>query len=352
MIPVMRPRLPQLGDVTPYIKLIDSSGIYSNFGPLSMNLESRYAKYFGVGADRVVACGNATLGIHGALSISPLANWLIPDYTFVATASAALSAGKNVSIGEVDLDDWQLSVQANAISDSTGLIPVMPFGAPINLKKYQAFEHVVIDAAASLGAVSRNLGDLPSGWAVVFSLHATKVLGAGEGGIVVFGSGEQARKFRSWMNFGFSGSRIASTVGANAKLSEISAAYALASLDQFENESKEWVEMRKVVKSCLENSRFDTIANHYTGFHPYWIIQCQGQKEKDQIGISLKNQEIDSRDWWTVPISKMPAFSEISRAVPTPNSEQLAINHLGLPFFRDLGVQNLIKIADILLSFE
>ena len=81
----------------------------------------------------------------------------------------------------------------------------------------------IIDGAASLGSIE-TLKNLPETSNLVFSLHATKYLGSGEGGLVVTGTKEIADELRSWSNFGFQGSRQSMTQGTNAKMSEIQAA--------------------------------------------------------------------------------------------------------------------------------
>ena len=47
-LPVMRPKLPAAGSVLPYLSGIDGARVYSNFGPLAMQLENRLAAHFGV----------------------------------------------------------------------------------------------------------------------------------------------------------------------------------------------------------------------------------------------------------------------------------------------------------------
>src|SRR5262249_21568922 len=78
------------------------------------------------------------------------------------------------------------------------VIPVAPFGRPFNQFSWQAFSAatgipVVIDAAASfdtaLCAPRDHLGAIPT----VFSFHATKSCGSGEGGAVICTNVESVR---------------------------------------------------------------------------------------------------------------------------------------------------------------
>ena len=203
-VPVMQPLLPSAREVGPFLERMDANRHYSNRGQLVRELESSWAAKLGLDPALVVACANATLGLTGAIALSEPTEWLVPDFTFAATAHAVLQAGKRLVLADVDSETWRL-VSPGAISTSeAGLVPVIPFGQPFLLTEFDQGASVVIDAAASLGS-EPNLRNLPPSWAVVFSLHATKVAPAGEGGLVAFGSAELADKFRSWINFGFSG---------------------------------------------------------------------------------------------------------------------------------------------------
>ena len=115
--------------------------------------------------------------------------------------------------------------------------------------------HVVMpvyDEGPTLAEIVRRVLDaaLPAGWSVVVSLHATKVLGAGEGGIVVFGDVESADRFRAFTNLGFERTRTSERHGVNGKLPEATAAYALAALDGWELEEQQWRAARALARAA------------------------------------------------------------------------------------------------------
>src|ERR1700730_4022064 len=95
-IPVMRPKLPVTESIAPYLRQIDASRIYSNFGPLARALERRLAEFFGLPLGSAVSIANPTLGIPLPLSAQhpkPGSLCAIPAWTFAATAHAATLAG-------------------------------------------------------------------------------------------------------------------------------------------------------------------------------------------------------------------------------------------------------------------
>ncbi|MET0183006.1 MAG: DegT/DnrJ/EryC1/StrS family aminotransferase, partial [Caulobacterales bacterium] len=93
-IPVCRPWAPPAHAIAPYLERIDAARWYSNFGPLVLELEDRLAARFQSGT-RIVTVTNGTLAL--ALTLRARAPrgglCLIPSWTFVATAHAALLAG-------------------------------------------------------------------------------------------------------------------------------------------------------------------------------------------------------------------------------------------------------------------
>jgi dTDP-4-amino-4,6-dideoxygalactose transaminase len=351
MIPVMRPSLPTAIDLLPFIEEIDSSHIYSNYGPIAERLVAAYADYLGVSANRIVPMANATLALQGCLSTFQETNWLIPDYTFAATAHAAVNASKKIFFTDVDLGDFQLSIPQNIDKTQFGAIPVMPFGSKIDFARWKGIDSLIIDAAASLGAPKPDFRTMPVNSFVVYSLHATKVLGAGEGALVVCGNDDASNALRAWSNFGFSGSRVSEIPGTNAKMSEIACAIALASINDIDREKLEWRAALDDVVSANYPNRFRTIVETYEGFHPYWIIQTLDIVERNQLSDFLLKNGIESRSWWASRLSDMPAFSGIEKIGENLNSKLLSECHLGLPIWRGIGRSNLGMISESLNQF-
>ena len=92
---------------------------------------------------------------------------------------------------------------------------------------------LIIDAAASLGGRDEDGGWVGgSGDAEVFSMHATKVFGVGEGG-AVFVRKPLAGLVRRTINFGLADG-VPETLGFNGKLSEVHAAIGLAVLERMD----------------------------------------------------------------------------------------------------------------------
>src|ERR1051325_7184863 len=247
-IPVMWPKLPSTERLAPYLRSIDASRVYSNYGPLTLSLEDRLAAHYGLGQSTVSTVANATVGLAIALAIQhppPGTLCLMPAWTFVASAHAAVMAGLVPYFVDVDAATWALDVEtvseeiARAPAQVGAVMPVAPFGAPIDLPAWESFRlrtglAVAIDAAAAFDSLQ------PTAIPTVVSLHATKVLATGEGGFVVSTETAIQCEVRMRANFGFAGSRQAQAPAFNAKLSEYHAAVGHAGLDEWAQTRTEW----------------------------------------------------------------------------------------------------------------
>ena len=348
-IPVMRPRLPSFELLQERLSSVEKSGIYSNHGPQVLELEERFAKFFGVESEQVVLVSSATMGIAAAVALSaPSTAWHVPAWTFTATISGILAGGGSPKFCDVDLDSgWILTDYLEETKLS--VVAVAPFGAPIPPEVLQRPAPTVIDAAASIGNCEGELGLLSAEVSVVFSLHATKVLGIGEGGIVVCGSADNAKEIRSWTNFGFDGSRNSRRVGLNANMSEFTAVVGHAALDQWPVERREWLDARErareissVVGLSIQDFEGDFIS-------PYWMVLFPSEESRQRVEDALSAEGIGTRRWWERGCHLMPAYQQIP-ATSLARTSKIAGATLGLPFYRGLSERDAGEIRKVLGS--
>ena len=52
-----------------------------------------------------------------------------------------------------------------------GIIPVMPFGSPVDIEDYALWDYVVVDAAASLGSTLMNVDKLKADQFIVYAIY-------------------------------------------------------------------------------------------------------------------------------------------------------------------------------------
>jgi dTDP-4-amino-4,6-dideoxygalactose transaminase len=338
-VPVMRPILPPVAMLAPRMRRMTASGWYSNFGPQEQELRDRFADFLDVDVAQVATASSATIALQGALAASPARTWAVPAYTFPATAFAVINAGASLRLCDVTVGDPWLDVE-RLPGDVDGLLPVAPFGADVDLGRWDPAREVVIDAAASLGAEIPALRSLPRTWAIAFSLHATKCLPAGEGGLVVFGDADRAERFRRWTNFGLAQSRDAQHAGTNGKLAELLAICAHASLDAWEHTRSEWQAARERCADLSARFELDSLITSERGVTPYWIVQFPDPDVRSAVEEVLEATGVASRQWWGGGCHRMPAF--VGRAAELhpdgfPVTDHIAARQLGLPTYRQMS---------------
>jgi dTDP-4-amino-4,6-dideoxygalactose transaminase len=276
----------------------------------------------------------------------------MPAWTFVASAHAVVAAGLIPFFVDVDPHTWSLdpSLIAGQISCAPGpvgaVMPVAPFGMRIDVAAWDTFASqtgipVVVDAAAGFDTVPP--GAAPS----VVSLHATKVLGTGEGGFVLSTDLSLVKRIRSASNFGFNSNRQAMMPATNAKMSEYHAAVGHAALDEWSEARAEWMAVAAAYRKAFEKSNHIRLQN---GFGTNWVSSTCVFDAADgataRIERSLHAAGIETRRWWGHGAHVHPATARYPR-MSLPVTEALAKTTIAVPHYRDLGADQVARIATI-----
>jgi dTDP-4-amino-4,6-dideoxygalactose transaminase len=355
-LPVAKPRLPLADEILPYLRRIDQSRWYSNGGPLVLEFEARLASHTGGGAVATVA--NATVGLTLALltcDLPPGSLCMVPSWTFAATGHAIEHAGLIPWIVDVDRESWALEPEAarellrEAPGPVSAVIPVSPFGRPIDFAGWNSFRDetgvaVVIDAAAMFDTI--RAGAVPA----VVSLHATKVLGVGEGGFVVGNDAGFIQELQKRANFGFWGSREATAPSFNGKMSEYSAAVGLAALDAWPATRADFARVAAAYRDALAGQSKVMLQE---GFGESWVsstvIVAAEEAGAEAIGRALSAQRIGTRRWWGGGLHRHGAFAKFPSG-RLDQTEELADSVIGLPCWRDLPNEKIDAICGCVLG--
>lgn len=351
-LPVARPRLPTADDILPYLRRIDDARWYSNFGPLLTELELRLASRFTDGAVAATVV-NATQALTLALQAMDLpAGSLVatPSWTFVATAHAIAQAGLVPWFLDVDHDSQMLDpaqvrdVLARAPGPVSAVLPVAAHGAMPDVEAWLAFRDetglaVLLDAAAAFDAARD--ARLPT----VVSLHATKVLGIGEGGFLVTDDAALAFRVRRMTTYGFNGTREAQIAGTNAKLSEYTAAVGLAALDK-------WPADRLRFFLAAQHTRIGLAMTPSVVLQPGWgsdwvtsvcVVRLPNGAAQAATE-TLVAHGVETRRWWGRGCHQDAAFAAYPRT-ELPVTERLAQSVIGLPFAIDLAREDVDRVV-------
>ncbi len=353
LLPVLKPQLPLAASILPYLDEIDARRWYSNAGPLVTRLEEQLSRRLGFDGPSVVTAANATVAITVALlarRVPAGSLCIVPSWTFVATPHAVRAAGLTPCFHDVDRRTWALNPDAvmetlkSAHRPVAALVVVAPFGAPLDIEAWQHFEDrtgvcVVVDAAAGFDTAR------PSRIPLVVSLHATKILGAGEGGFVCSTDTRFLERFRAGCNFGFQGERIAMLPALNAKMSEYPAAIGLASLAQWRETRQQHARITAWYREILPH--LDRVSLQ-PGYGNGWVSATTNvilpAKSSARIAAHLRSVGIETKTWWGEGCHRQPAFIDCPRS-GLPVTEELGARVLGLPHFPDMQKQDVERVA-------
>jgi dTDP-4-amino-4,6-dideoxygalactose transaminase len=213
----------------------------SNNGPFVQEFEQRISDKLGV--KHCIAMCNGTVALEIAIrALGLTGEVIIPSFTFIATAHALQWQQITPVFCDIDpqthcLNPWR--VEGMITPRTSGIIGVHLWGQPCNIKILTeiAEKHnlkLLFDAshAFSCSLNGQMIGNF--GQAEVFSFHPTKFLNSFEGGAIVTNDDELARKIRLMKNFGFAGYDNVIYIGTNGKMSEVSAAMGLTSLESID----------------------------------------------------------------------------------------------------------------------
>jgi dTDP-4-amino-4,6-dideoxygalactose transaminase len=213
----------------------------SNNGIYVQEFEQRIAEF--VGVKHCIATCNATIALEIAIRAAGMKGEVIlPAFTFIATAHAL--QWQEITPVFCDIDPLTHTIdpcriEALITPRTTGIIGVHLWGQACNVKALEqiAQQHelkLIFDAAHAFGCAHQGQMIGSFGEMEVFSFHATKFINSFEGGAIVTNNDELATKIRLMENFGFAGIDEVVYVGTNGKMSEVSAAMGLTSLESID----------------------------------------------------------------------------------------------------------------------
>lgn len=368
-IPLLVPDMPSPQELLPWLERMHKARQYSNFGPLVQELEAEFSVQFDVPKEQLVTVANATLALElvlQALDLSSGSRILLPAFTFVATATAVIRAGHQPVLADVDASTWMLTPEiARAACERMridAVLPVATFGMPHDMQAWQEFERdtglpVVIDAAAAYGSQSLQNAE----GTLVFSLHTTKSLPSGEGGLVISTRPNLVNKVRQLSNFGINLNSSASVPsgflvapGTNAKMSEYHAAVGLASL-------KKWhiyASKRRELQGDLIR-KINLISDHTLSWQAegsggplkaptLLCAKLPNMAARHALEQACQRANVMTRRWYQPLLHHMDALQHRCLSLAVPNAEALTQTVLGLPFFTGMSQNQCQRIIDVI----
>jgi len=353
------PVLPQdVAELQNELNDVFKSSWITNFAKYSERLENRLVELLKV--KHVLTVANATTGLHMLLSTLPEnSEVIVPSYAFPATVNAVVHAHLKPVFVDVERSICHISikeVQEKITPSTSAILAANTFGSPCRIEELEAIakRHQIklfFDSATAIGAQyrSRPLGAF--GDAEVFSLSATKIVTAGEGGFITTQSDELALELRCKSNYGYSKcEQDCLYIGFNGKMSEFNAIIALWSLRNLEHE----ITWRKKI-AAIYYERLQTVpginfqkilAEGKTNFCAFAVEIDADDFGLDAVTVQeiLKREGIDTLRYFYPPMHKTKAYHEFND-IHLVQTEALSRGNLCLPMHAHLTVEQAYAVC-------
>src|SRR5215472_15255685 len=236
MIAFIEAKQPDYEHIRRLLARSEASGVWSNFGPVSRQLEETVAELLALPRGRrVVACASGTVALHGLVQLyehvaGRALRWVVSAFTFYAQRQGPLAATRVLDCDAKGfLDVSALAALSTECYD--GIVVTNLFGTAAHLERYEeiaarAGKILLFDSASCFGSTNdaKPFGSLGAG--ELFSFHHTKPCSFGEGGCAVVPA-ELEDTFRSLINFGLYKGIDTGARSSNGKMSDVAAAFIL-----------------------------------------------------------------------------------------------------------------------------
>lgn len=327
------------------------------------DFESQLKSYLGV--KHVLAVNSGTAALHAALLAAGIKHGdevLLPSFTFVATANAVVAAGATPIFIDVKKDDYTMDpadLGSKITEKSKVIIPVHLYGHPADIDEISelAKKHsldVIEDACQSLGSTYRKKQTGTFGSMGCFSMYASKVLTAGEGGAIATDSDELADKIKMIRNHGMVEGYDTRVLGLNLRLPELSAAVAkvqmqkLARMLELRRRNAEALSKMLNPVSARRGLRLPQEASEKK-FN--WYLYTIALDDRDTIKNALIKNNIGATVYYSPPVHRTPYYMQVAPGTKVPVTEWCAEHVLSLPVHPQVTESNIDRIAQSLTSF-
>lgn len=220
------------------LKILRSNNLTQ--GKTTEEFEERINEY--IGSKYTVSVSNGTAALHIALMIlsgGKKNNIVTTPLTYVATSNMVLATGNNLYFGDINKDTLLLDpFKLKDKRSYDGAIIVHYGGRPNNIEDWENFNGWIIeDSSHSFGSKRfyngkwEVIGSNPYSLLSTFSLHASKVLTTGEGGLIVTNDYSIYREAKKLRDNGREEGEVY-RIGFNYRLTDIQAAIGIVQLSK------------------------------------------------------------------------------------------------------------------------
>lgn len=347
-INIVRPVMPAFSDLADGVQNILLTGMITK-GENLRSFEKAVREYLGVKhAIAVSSCTSGLMLVYRGLGLT--GDVVVPSFTFMATVSALVWSGLRPVYADVDPGTTNLdpaAAEAAITPDTSAIVAVHNFGNPADIDELAAIARrrgikLICDAAHGFGALYQGEPVGKQADAQVFSLSPTKLLIAGEGGIVATNDDELAAKVTMGREYGNSGNYDSAFAGLNARMPEFNALVGMRSLERLEEAAQtrnQSVELFQELVGSLPGVGFQAVRLGNRSSYKDLSVTFDPDKfglTRDELAQALLAENIDTRKYYEPPAHRQTAYEQFYDGRDLPNTEWLAKNSLSFPMWSNM----------------
>jgi len=286
---------------------------------------------------------------------------IIPSFTFFATGHAARWNSLTPVFADCLSDTWNVDpadVERKITERTKALLIVHLYGNPANVEALSkiAQRHnlkLIFDGAHAFGSQYRGRPVGQFGDAEVFSLSPTKLLVAGEGGLVTTNDASLAKTIRGMRNYGDTGSYDPEWLGMNARMSEFNAALALAGLPDIDERVRRRNQIARMYTdelATLPGLRFQSVhpsdVNTYKDYSIH-VTPSQFGMTRDELAEGLLAENIETKKYFYPPMHMQKLYKSFHDAGGNSLkvTEEITGGILSLPIYESLPDSTIEMVA-------
>jgi dTDP-4-amino-4,6-dideoxygalactose transaminase len=310
-----------------------------------------------------VAVSSCTAGLLLVLKALDLRGEVIlPSFTFHATAHAVVWNGLTPVFADCDAKTFCVApqaVRAQLSSRTAAILGVHLFGNPAAVKELEEIAAglqvpLVFDAAHAFGSSAGGKCIGGFGTAEVFSFSPTKLVVAGEGGLVATHDAALAEKLRAARNYGDAGNYDPEILGVNARMAEINAAMALRGLAGLDAR----IERRNEIRTRYERKLGDVAGLRFQELAEGGRSTCKDFSvivDETKFGYSrdwlvelLHAENIGARKYFSPPVHRQKLYSAMWDGRALPVTDLVSDGVVSLPIYSSLTDESVDKVCEVI----
>jgi len=371
-IPFNKPFL--TGKEIDYIRESVLSGKISGNGMFTRRCHEFFEQRYGFRKCLLTTSGTDALEMCALLiDIRPGDEVIMPSYTFVSTANAFILRGAVIRFCDSATENPNIDPDAiePLITERTRAIVVVHYaGIACDMEKIMSLASryhlfLIEDAAQAIDAYyqHRPLGSF--GHLAAFSFHETKNIISGEGGMLVINDDRFVKRAEILWEKGTNRTAFYRgevdkygwvDIGSSFLPSELTAAFLFAQLENLDAIQQKRKNLWKVYEEELKPLEKKKVVQlpHIPPYatpnaHMFYLL-CRSIEERDRLIEYLKQHGIMAVFHY-LSLHKSPYYAPKHDGRPLPNCDRYADCLLRLPLFYELTVDEVRRIASLIIQF-